>query len=128
MRSLCLLRSADKNSPSCLLTGRGSSAQWHTNTRSGKSEVLKSYTLKISYVEIHPELASELGVESGDKVLIHSRRGSIVAAARVMATVQEDQVFIPMHYQTTNLITFASFDPYSFQPSYKASAVRLEKA
>lgn len=117
----------DQEYPIVLLTGRGTSAQWHTNTRTGKSEVLKKLYPKDIYVEIHPAYAKKLGVESGDKVYVHSRRGSIVAAARVMATVQEDHVFIPMHYDTTNLITFASFDPYSFQPSYKASAVRLEK-
>jgi anaerobic selenocysteine-containing dehydrogenase len=35
--------------------------------------------------------------------------------------------FVPMHYATTNLLTDAVFDPYSFQPAYKACAVRIER-
>jgi len=125
--SIPALELPDQNYPLVLLTGRGSSAQWHTNTRTGKSEVLKKLYPQEIYIEIHPKQASKLAVKSGDRVMVHSKRGSIDATARVMATVQENQVFIPMHYQTTNLITFASFDLYSSQPSYKASAVRLEK-
>ena len=34
---------------------------------------------------------------------------------------------MPMHYETMNRLTFAAFDPYSRQPSYKACAVRLSK-
>ncbi len=36
--------------------------------------------------------------------------------------VQQGQVFIPMHYDETNQLTDAVFDPYSRQPSYKACA------
>jgi hypothetical protein len=36
-------------------------------------------------------------------------------------------VFIPMHYDVTNQLTRAEFDPHSRQPSYKYCAVRVEK-
>jgi anaerobic selenocysteine-containing dehydrogenase len=32
-----------------------------------------------------------------------------------------------MHYETTNQLTDAVFDPYSHQPAYKACAVRVAK-
>ena len=35
---------------------------------------------------------------------------------------------MPMHYETTNQLTFAAFDPYSRQPSYKACAVNMTRA
>jgi predicted molibdopterin-dependent oxidoreductase YjgC len=41
--------------------------------------------------------------------------------------VKNGEVFIPMHYEEINRLTFAAFDPYSRQPSYKACAVRISK-
>ena len=44
-----------------LLTGRGSSSQWHTLTRTGKSAVLGMLSTNDAYVEIHPADAERLG-------------------------------------------------------------------
>jgi len=41
--------------------------------------------------------------------------------------VQPGEVFLPMHDNRVNQLTHASFDPHSRQPSYKHSAVRVEK-
>ena len=41
-----------KEFPFVLLTGRGTSAQWHTQTRTGKSDVLRKLHPKNIYVEI----------------------------------------------------------------------------
>ncbi|MGV3533508.1 MAG: molybdopterin oxidoreductase family protein, partial [Chthoniobacteraceae bacterium] len=111
--------------PFLLLTGRGSSAQWHTQTRTGKSDVLRKLAPSGVYVELNPEDARKLGVESASLVTVASRRGKMEALAFVTATVQPGQVFIPMHYASTNRLTFPSFDPYSRQPSYKACAVSI---
>ena len=35
------------------------------------------------------------------------------------------QVFIPMHHDAVNRLTFAGFDPHSRQPSHKHCAVKL---
>ncbi len=51
--------------------------------------------------------------------------GSLVAKAFVTHTVQPGQVFLPMHYEATNRLTLAHFDPHSRQPSYKNCAVRV---
>jgi assimilatory nitrate reductase catalytic subunit len=42
----------DDAHPFTLLTGRGSSSQWHTQTRTGKSDVLKALYPSDPYVEI----------------------------------------------------------------------------
>lgn len=117
----------DAQYPFLLLTGRGSAAQWHTQTRTAKSEVLKKlYPAKV-YVELNPRDASELKIRPGDWVTVSSRRGSLQAKAVVVHTIPPRQVFVPMHYATTNLLTDAVFDPYSFQPAYKGCAVHLER-
>jgi assimilatory nitrate reductase catalytic subunit len=33
-----------------------------------------------------------------------------------------------MHYEAVNRLTYAAFDPYSRQPSYKACAVKISSA
>ncbi|SDT95450.1 nitrate reductase (quinol-dependent), catalytic subunit [Verrucomicrobium sp. GAS474] len=116
----------DAEYPFLLLTGRGSSAQWHTGSRTEKSAVLRKLRPGAIYAEVHPDDARRLGLGPRDSVRIVSRRGSVVAAAYVTASVPPGHVFLPMHYAETNLLTFPAFDPHSRQPSYKAAAVRLE--
>jgi assimilatory nitrate reductase catalytic subunit len=111
--------------PLVLLTGRGSSAQWHTGTRTSKSPLLRSLAPTDPYVEIAPEDASARGISPGDEVVVASARGSMRARAFVTATVGRGQVFVPMHFSGTNHLTDASFDPYSRQPSYKWAAVEV---
>ncbi|MGC3992361.1 MAG: nitrate reductase [Chthoniobacteraceae bacterium] len=119
---------ADEEFPFLLLTGRGSSSQWHTLTRTGKSDVLRKLGPSRIYVEIHPRDAQALGITAGASVEVCSRRGRLVAQALVTPIVQPGQVFIPMHFEETNRLTHSSFDPYSRQPSYKACAVALRRA
>ena len=110
-----------------LLTGRGTSSQWHTQTRTKKSDVLRKLYPPEVYIEINPVDAQRLGLAQNLPVSIISRRARIKANAFITPTVQPGQVFLPMHYDTVNQLTFPAFDPHSRQPSYKACAVRLEK-
>jgi len=112
--------------PFLLLTGRGTSAQWHTQTRTSKSAILRQLYPANIYVEINPEDALRLKIFDNQKVIVASRRAEVEAAAVVTPTIQPGQVFISMHYPETNRLTFSEFDPYSRQPSYKASAVSLK--
>jgi len=116
---------ADAEFPFTLLTGRGTSAQWHTGTRTNKSDVLRRLAPAGIYVEINPVDAKRLEIEPGMRVGIASRRATIEATAFVTTTVQPGQLFIPMHYSAVNELTCPAFDPHSRQPSYKACAVRL---
>ncbi len=113
--------------PFTLLTGRGSSSQWHTQTRTGKSAVLRKLYPREIYVEVSPVDARSLGIEPNEVVSVVSRRATIQARAFVTHAVKPGQVFIPMHYDSVNQLTFAAFDPYSRQPSYKACAVALRR-
>ncbi|MGH7947025.1 MAG: molybdopterin oxidoreductase family protein, partial [Opitutaceae bacterium] len=111
--------------PFLLLTGRGSSAQWHTGSRTEKSAVLRKLAPAVLTIEIHPDDAAQLSVTSNDRVTVRSRRGSVEAVAVVTATMQRGQVFLPMHFEAVNRLTFAAFDPHSRQPAYKACAVAV---
>ena len=122
-----LPESTDSDYPFILLTGRGSSSQWHTQTRTEKSDVLCKLYPKDCYVEINFEDASRWGVSPNQRVLVKSRRGEVEATALIVNTVSEGQLFMAMHYAKTNQLTHASFDPHSRQPSYKYSAVKIEK-
>jgi assimilatory nitrate reductase catalytic subunit len=115
----------DADHPFLLLTGRGTSTQWHTQTRTGKSDVLRKLHPSRIYAEIHPDDASRLGILPGSRVRIRSRRGELVADALPTASVQPGQIFLPMHFEETNRLTAEVFDPISRQPAYKACAVSV---
>jgi assimilatory nitrate reductase catalytic subunit len=119
---------ADKEYPLTLLTGRGTSAQWHTNTRTGRSAVLRKLYPKDCYVEMNPEDATGLGIAPESWVRVRTRRGALSARAFVAASVRPGQIFLPMHYDGVNALTIAEFDPHSRQPSYKHCAARVERA
>jgi assimilatory nitrate reductase catalytic subunit len=115
----------DAEFPFVLLTGRGTTAQWHTLTRTNKSEILRKLSPADLQMEIHPHDAKTLGLRSGSRVSIASRRATIEATALVTATVQQGQVYLPMHDRATNKLTLPAFDPHSRQPAYKFCAVRI---
>jgi len=116
----------DADFPLLLLTGRGSSAQWHTNTRTGKSDVLRKLHPSRLYCEIHPDDASSHRLNPGGRVVVESRRGAVVADVMVTASIPAGHVFLPMHFPETNKLTLTWVDPISRQPGYKACAVKLQ--
>jgi len=113
--------------PFLLMTGRGSSAQWHTGSRTNKSAVLRKLAPRELTVEINPADATRLGIAASERVRVRSRRGQAEALAVPTHIVQPGQVFMPMHFETVNQLTYPAFDPHSRQPSYKACAVTVEK-
>lgn len=111
--------------PFTLLTGRGTASQWHTQTRTGKSAILRKLYPQDAYLEMSAHDASSLGISDGNMVEVSSRRGVALLRAVITSSVQPGQVFAPMHYESINRLTQSSFDPYSRQPSYKACAVKV---
>ena len=118
----------DERYPLILLSGRGSSSQWHTQTRTGKSPVLRKLYSEEPYVEVNPDDARRYELSPSDYAIVESRRGKLRARVHVTHVVQPGQVFVPMHYAEANQLTFAAFDPYSRQPSYKYCAVQIRKS
>lgn len=118
----------DADYPLVLLTGRGSSAQWHTETRTAKSAILRKLAPAELWVSMNPADAAALRIRDGFMVSVTSRRGSVPAVARVMGTMQQGTVFLPMHDERINRLTLQVVDPISRQPSYKHCAVKVERA
>jgi nitrate reductase NapA len=84
-----------------------------------------------AYVEIHPADASEYGLRNGDRVKMESRRGSLVLPVWIDGRGKPPRgtVFIPFFDETlmVNDLTLDALDPFSKQPDYKKSAVRISK-
>ena len=118
----------DTDYPFLLNTGRGSSAQWHTGSRTDKSAVLRKLAPNVPWIELNPIDAEARKILTGDRVAVRSRRGSTFAHAVVTPVVQPGQVFMPMHFAGVNVLTFPAYDPHSRQPAYKACAVAVSPA
>ena len=82
-------------------------------------------------IEIHPRLATTLGIVDGDWVTAESRRGNCTVRASVVRTIRPDTVFIPYHWggrKSANQLTISAQDPISKIPEYKVCAVRVRRA
>jgi anaerobic selenocysteine-containing dehydrogenase len=114
--------------PFILMTGRGTSAQWHTETRTGKSAVLAKMMPDELVLDLNPNDAAKLAIRDGMKARVISKRAELTVSIRLTSCVKPGEVYLPMHDARVNQLTHAAFDPHSRQPSYKHSAVRVEMA
>jgi len=122
----------DADFPVVLNTGR-LQHQWHTMTKTGKIPVLNKLNPG-SFVEIHPEDASALGIRDKDTVELRSRRGKVLLPAVVTDRVRPGNCFAPMHWNDVfgehlciNAVTSDAVDPVSLQPEFKFCAVALTR-
>jgi len=122
--------SPDSEYPFWLDTGRVLE-HWHTGSMTRRVPILHG-AMPAAYVEIHQEDAASLGIVSGEKVKIISRRGSIVMTASINGRGQptKGQVFVPFFDEAylINELTLDAFCPISKQPDYKKCAVKVERA
>jgi assimilatory nitrate reductase catalytic subunit len=82
-------------------------------------------------VELHPQLAEQVGVQTGDLVRVESRRDVLTLPALVVRTIRPDTIFIPYHWpeeRSANRLTNRALDPISKIPEFKVCAVRISKA
>ena len=81
-------------------------------------------------IDVSPEDARRLDIADGEQVRVTSRRGTLVAPARVDPSLRPGLVFMTMHFPDdidTNVLTIEAIDPKSGTAEFKASAVRIEK-
>lgn len=81
--------------------------------------------------ELHPLLAQRIGVHSGDKIRLRTRRGEVVMTVRTVAGIRQDTVFAPFHWggeANINRLTNPELDPHSRMPSFKVCAVSVSRA
>jgi nitrate reductase NapA len=122
--------SPDKEYPFWLNTGRVVE-HWHTGSLTRRIPVLHR-AVPNAYAEMHPSDAKRLGVKTGDKVKLVSRRGALVLPAQIdgRGRPPEGMVFVPFFDESLliNELTLDAFCPISKQPDYKKCAVRVERA
>ncbi len=123
----------DSRYPMLLNSGRVRD-QWHTMTRTGLAPVLNRHSPEPMLL-LHPLDARTRGIADNDIAQVDSRCGSAMLRARLTASVNSGQAFIPMHWtsqQASSALCGAIFsgptDPNSRQPELKAEPVNIHRA
>lgn len=117
----------DHDWPLVLSTGR-ILQHFHTGSMTRRSRVLNNLVAG-GYVEINPRDARQLRINTGQKVRVMTRRGSVVTTAFITERVARGSLFFPFHFAEApaNLLTNDALDPVAGIPEYKVCAARLEK-
>lgn len=104
-------------------------AQYQSGTQTRRVPALRQ-AAPAAFVELHPDVAERLGVTDGEPVRVVSRRGEMVAPARLSPAIRADTVFAPFHWggaARANTVTNDAVDPISGMPEFKICAVRVER-
>jgi nitrate reductase NapA len=119
----------DGEYPFWLCTGRVLE-HWHTGSMTRRVKQLHQ-AVPAAYVELNRADATELGVTSGDRVRVVSRRGKLELPVLVDARGRPPRgsVFIPFFDEgrLVNRLTLDAMDNISKEPDFKKCAVRLER-
>ncbi len=117
----------DKEYPFTLMTGRVI-FHYHSRSQTGRSAV-PHYEVPVSYIQINVEDGKKLGIATGDKVVVTSRRGSTNTVARLTDEIGPGNLYMAMHFaEGANNVTNTELDPLSKMPELKHCAVSLKKA
>ena len=116
----------DQHYPIRLTTGRRLDS-YNTGVQTGRysSPLRRSEALEIS-----PEDGERYHLREGEKVLVSSRRGSVVAPVRFASGLRRGLAFLTLHFHNqvaTNDLTIDAVDPKSGTAEFKATAIRIEK-
>lgn len=115
--------------PFWLSTGRVLE-HWHTGSMTRRVRQLHQ-AVPGAYVEISRSDAAALGIATGDRVRVTSRRGSLELPALIDGRGKPPggTVFIPFFDEglLVNVLTLDAMDCISKEPDYKKCAVQIEK-
>ncbi|MCB0648765.1 MAG: molybdopterin-dependent oxidoreductase [Saprospiraceae bacterium] len=119
--------------PLILTTGRIRD-QWHTMTKTGKVNKLRSH-ISTPTLDIHPDDAKLRQLKTNEICVVRSSRGEVKCKVNVTTDVKKGVVFLPMHWGKvmgrdslrTNNLTQDALDPKSKQPELKFMAVDVVK-
>lgn len=119
----------DAEYPFWLCTGRVLE-HWHTGSMTRRVRELHQ-AVPNAYVELNRADAQSLGIKTGDRVRLESRRGSVELAAQVdgRGKPPRGSLFVPFFDESVriNLLTLDALDCISKQPDYKKCAVKLTR-
>ena len=117
----------DEEFPLILTTGR-SFYHFHTGTPTRRVEAFVRSN-KEEDIEVNCHDAQKLGISDNELIKVLSRRGEVVARARVNNAWPPGVVFMTFHFAESlaNKLTNHALDPVAKIPEYKVCAVRIEK-
>jgi predicted molibdopterin-dependent oxidoreductase YjgC len=117
----------DAEYPIRLSTGRVLQ-HYHTGSMTRRARVLDNL-VPTGHAEINPQDARRLGVSTGGRIRVTTRRGSIVTFANVVERVAPGEAFVPFHFQeaAANRLTNDALDPVAGIPELKVCAARIEQ-
>jgi formate dehydrogenase alpha subunit len=117
----------DGEYPFILTTGRNL-YHFHTGTLTRRVDGLNRLS-KEQEAEISPTDAQRLGIGDNELIKVLSRRGEIVAKARVTEAVPPGVIFMTFHFAESpvNMLTNHALDPVAKIPEYKVCAVQVKR-
>src|SRR5262249_27702725 len=110
----------DTEFPFLLNTGR-LLYHWHGGTLTRRVQGLLELAPRLE-IAIHPSDARRIGVDSGGRLRVESRRGELTGHAHVTEAVRPGAIFIPfvkLSDSAANFLTNSVSDPVSKIPEYK---------
>jgi formate dehydrogenase alpha subunit len=115
----------DEEYPFLLSTGR---ILYHYNVTTPYSKGISSVWDK-EMAEVNPVDAEKLGLVTGSKVRVTSRRGVADTHVKVTDRVLPGVIWMSFHYNATptNALTSHHLDPITGTGEYKVAAVKIEK-
>ena len=86
--------------------------------------------MEVIIADIEKIIAAAAGhIEENNWVRVHSANGQQAdLRVRISEQVRPGELYAPIHYIECNRLTPSIYDPYSKEPSYKATPVWFEKA
>ncbi|MEJ2122168.1 MAG: formate dehydrogenase subunit alpha [Alphaproteobacteria bacterium] len=117
----------DDDYPMVLTTGR-QLEHWHTGAITRRASILDALEPEAVAAFNRRDLAA-LGMSSGDRVRVSTRRGTVELVARVDPAIAKGMLFIPFCYAEApaNRLTNPQLDPFGKIPEFKFCAAKVEK-
>ena len=120
------IESLDDNYPLRLTTGRALDS-YNTGVQTGKYNppIRTGEALEVSTAD-----AEKLGISTGEKVIVSSRRGSIEMTVEIDPNLPLGLAFTTFHFPElvdVNQLTNSAYDLKSGTAEFKAAAIRVEK-
>jgi formate dehydrogenase major subunit len=117
----------DKKYPFRLTTGR-LIWHWQSGTMTRRCKNLND-EVNEGYLEMNPEDAESLAVQSGDLIRVTFRRGSLVCKARIIRDIKKGTTFMPLHFIERAVATLPEDSGESLprMSEYKVAAISIAK-
>jgi formate dehydrogenase alpha subunit len=115
----------DSQYPFLLTTGR-TFMQYNCGTMTRRTKAGRAEPE--NFVQLSAQDAQKLGIKSGDRVRVRTRRGDLIVKAQI-AEIAEGVVWMPFHYaeSPTNLLTNDAVDPICGITELKVCAAAVER-